>query len=182
MAIQIVEAVQQKLQLPELVKVTPEKGVTPQTSLPTPAQYQAVLVTAAAALYKISRTNEGVVRLLLSGKNESWLYQPEALGTSMPEIVSALSEYGHADAAETEAALKRFGDTLLLVLHETLQKDIGPESVKEFMSGQRHNILIYVPADLKLGKMLNDPSWDDQTNHMEGPISNMVHKIENLMS
>ena len=182
MAIQLMEAVQQRLGLPELVKVTPEEGVTPQRTLPKPPLHQVALVTVAAALYKLTRTNEGAVRLLLSGKENSWLDQPEALGASMPEIVAKVGEYGNADAGSAEALMRKFADTLLLVLHEQLTDHINPESVRDFMSAQRHNILVYVPTDLQLGKMLNDNTWDDQTNHMEGPVSNVIHKIENFFS
>ncbi|NCI45875.1 hypothetical protein [Sediminibacterium soli] len=182
MSIHILEAVQRKLNLPGLVKVTPDKGVTPQQTLPRPALHQVALVTVAAALYKLTRTSEGVVRLLLSGKNDNWLDLPGALGTTLPDVVAKVSEYGGSDEGSTEALMRKFADTLLLVLHEQLANNVNPDSVHEFMSGQRHHILVYVPADLKLGKMLNDSTWDDQTNHMEGPVSNFLHKIENLMS
>ena len=35
---------------------------------------------------------------------------------------------------------------------------------------------------MNLGDVLNDETLDDKTNKMEGPISNMMHKIENNMS
>lgn len=182
MATQIIEAVQQRAGLPALIKVTPDKGVTPQQSLPRPGLHQAALVTVAAALYKLTRTNEGVVRLLLSGKDDSWLLLPGAMGSSMPEVVAGVSEYSHSDKESAESLMRSLADTALLVLHETLADQLTPEHVREYMSAQRHNILIYIPAELKLGKMLNDSTWDDQTNHMEGPVSNVIHKIENLMS
>jgi hypothetical protein len=50
------------------------------------------------------------------------------------------------------------------------------------MSDQRHHILVYLPASLQLGELLNDSGMDDQTNKMEGPISNLVHNIENKFS
>jgi hypothetical protein len=100
----------------------------------------------------------------------------------MPEVVAGISEYSHSDKASAESLMRSLADTALLVLHETLADQLNPEHVREFMSAQRHNILIYIPAELKLGKMLNDSTWDDQTNHMEGPVSNVIHKIENLLS
>ena len=50
------------------------------------------------------------------------------------------------------------------------------------MSGQRHNILVYLPAALQLGDLLNDNAMDDRTNKMEGPVSNFMHNIENKLS
>lgn len=182
MAIQLIEAVQKRLSLPELVKITPDKGVTLQQALPRAPMHQAALVMVAGALYKITRTNEGAVRLLLSGKNDNWLDLEEAYGSRLPEIVEKVMEYGVADASAVEQLMRQMANAFLLIIHEELASNINAESVREFMSAQRHNILIYVPADLKLGKLLNDSVWDDQTNHMEGPVSSFLHKIENLMS
>ena len=50
------------------------------------------------------------------------------------------------------------------------------------MKGQRHNILLYLPAAMQMGDLLNDDTLDDRTNKMEGPISNFVHTIENKLS
>jgi hypothetical protein len=35
---------------------------------------------------------------------------------------------------------------------------------------------------MQLGDLLKDDSLDDRTNKMEGPISNMMHNIENKLS
>lgn len=182
MAIQLIEAVQQRLSFPELVKITPDKGFTPQQTLPRAPIHQVALVAVAGALYKITRTNEGAVRLLLSGKNDNWLDLEEAYGSRLPEVVQKVMEYGMSDVDATEHIMRRIAHTCLLIIHEELVNNINADSVRDFMSAQRHNILIYVPTDLKLGQLLNDSVWDDQTNHMEGPVSNFMHKIENLMS
>ncbi|MEO7924436.1 MAG: hypothetical protein ABIR30_12220 [Chitinophagaceae bacterium] len=50
------------------------------------------------------------------------------------------------------------------------------------MNDQRHNILVYLPAALNLGDLLKDESLDDRTNKMEGPVSNFMHKIEDILS
>ncbi len=182
MSIQLIEAIQQRLGLPELVKITPEKDLGPQQTLPRAPMHQVALVTVAGALYKITRTNEGCVRLLLSGKNDIWLDLSEAYGTQLPDVVAKVAEYGIADEAATEHLMRRIAHTCLLIIHEELPNNVTTDTVRDFMSAQRHNILIYVPLDLKLGKILNDSSWDDQTNHMEGPVSGIMHKIENFLS
>ena len=50
------------------------------------------------------------------------------------------------------------------------------------MNSQRHNILVYLPAALYMGDVLNDEGLDDKTNKMEGPVSNLMHRIENSFS
>jgi hypothetical protein len=56
------------------------------------------------------------------------------------------------------------------------------EGVRNYMNSQRHNILVYLPAALNIGDVLNDEGLDDKTNKMEGPVSNFMHKIENTLS
>jgi len=181
MAIQLIEAVQERLGLPALVKITPEENEA-QKELPKASLHQVALVAVAGALYKITRTNEGCVRLLLSGKNANWLTLEEAYGTHLPEVIERINDYGIADAAVTEQLLRDIAHTCLLIIHEELTTNISTDSIREFMSAQRHNILIYVPTDLQLGKLLKDKVMDDETNHMEGPVSNFMHKIENFLS
>ena len=56
------------------------------------------------------------------------------------------------------------------------------EKIRLFMSSQRHNILVHLPAALQLGDFLHDNAMDDRTNKMEGPVSNVMHTIENKLS
>jgi hypothetical protein len=181
MAIQLIEVVQQRLGLPALIKITPAK-TEPEKELPKAPLHQVALVAVAGALYRITRTNEGCVRLLLSGKTASWLSLEEAYGSRLPEVIRKISDYGVADVVATEKLINDIAQTHMLVIHEELAGSISTDTIREFMSAQRHNILIYVPTDLQLGKLLNDRVLDDETNHMEGPISNVMHKIEDLFS
>jgi hypothetical protein len=181
MAIQLIETVQQRLNLPALIKITPDKNEAVK-ELPKAPLHQAALVAVAGALYKITRTNEGCVRLLLSGKNANWLTLDDAYGSRLDEVITKVSNYGIADAASTEHLMREIAHTCMLVIHEELSGNVSTDAIKEFMSAQRHNILIYVPTDLQLGKLLNDRVLDDESNHMEGPVSNVMHKIEDLFS
>lgn len=181
MAIQLMEAVQQRLGLPPLVKVTAENEVGTK-ELPKAPFYQVALVSVAAALYKATRATEGSVTLLKSGKNGSWLDLDNTYGNRFSRLVEKVNSYGASDPLATEQLMRKMADTCLVIVHEELAGNITAETVREFMSGQRHDILIYQPADLKLGEFMNDNVWDDQTNHMEGPVSNLMHKIENLFS
>jgi hypothetical protein len=77
-------------------------------------------------------------------------------------------------------------DEVTNVAIRQIKEDAGPdtteEKIKTYMSGQRHNILVYLPAAMKMGDVLEDESVDDRTNKMEGPVSGFMHKIENIFS
>ena len=56
------------------------------------------------------------------------------------------------------------------------------DNFKTLLTSQRHEILRYLPGKLKIGDLLNDESLEDNTNKMEGPVSSLMHKIENAFS
>lgn len=181
MSINIADEVQQRLQFPPLQKVDPntqsrEEG---KHELQYPVT-QASIITALAGLYKITRTTEGCVRLLLTGKSTAWL--DDVYGENLDKTLRHVAEYTRSETAEVEELVYQSADTAILILHEQLADNINVESFKNFMSGQRDNILLYMPAGLQLGAMLHDPMLDDNTNKMEGPVSTLMHKIENIFS
>jgi len=67
-------------------------------------------------------------------------------------------------------------------LRESIVHHPTQEAVKRYMGDQRHSILVYLPASMQLGSLLDDDSLDDRTNKMEGPISSFMHSIENKFS
>ena len=99
-------------------------------------------------------------------------------GEQTNEVVAALSIYCHADIKSAHHMLYEACRCSLLVLHEELAgRDIRVEDVTQYMVAQRHHILSQLPADIQLGRLLGDTTIDDKTNKMDGPVSNIVHKI-----
>ena len=68
------------------------------------------------------------------------------------------------------------------VVKENLAADAGIIEVKNFFNDQRNNILLYLPAELKMGELLHDNTLDDNTNKMEGPISSLMQSIGSVFS
>lgn len=180
MSINIAEEVQKRLQFPPLQKIDPNTENTRQETneMVYPATQAAVMV-AVAGLYKLTRTPEGSVQLLSSGKH-AWL--KDVYGENYGSTMAHVSKYTSGSLDEIESLVDKSADTAILILHEQLAGNITAESVTDFMSGQRDQILVYLPEGLKLGEMLHDPTLDDRTNKMEGPVSGLMHKIENLFS
>lgn len=181
MAINIAEEVQKRLQFPPLQKIDPNAQTRKEEikEMDYPVT-QAAIVTALAGLYKITRTKEGAVRLLLTGKSAGWL--DEIYGDNLRTTFEHVAEYTHRPIEDVEQMVRSSADTAVLILHEQLADNINVESFTNFMSGQRDNILVYIPAGLHLGEMLHDETIDDNTNKMEGPVSSLMHKIENVFS
>lgn len=181
MSIHLTEVVQKRLQFPPLQKIDPNTESKDQEihEMVYPVT-QAAIMTALAGLYKITRTTEGSVRLLLAGKSAAWL--TEVYGKNLQPTFQTIADYTHSPVDEVEKLVKAAADTSILILHEQLAGHISAESFTNFMSGQRDNILAYLPAGLHIGELLHDPTIDDNTNKMKGPISSFMHKIENVFS
>lgn len=181
MAINIAEKVQERLAFPPLQKVDPntESAREGMQELRYPVT-QCSLIAALAALYKITRTKEGGVTLLMAGKNAAWLN--EVYGDNFTRITEHIATYAGSTPEEAEKLIRQSADTAVLILHEELADHINVDSFMEFMSGQRDNILLYMPVGLQIGEMLHDKGMDDNTHKMEGPVSTLMHKIENIFS
>ena len=181
MSINIAEEVQKRLQFSPLKKIDPntenKQQETKEMIFPVT---QAAIMAALVGLYKITRTTEGSVHLLLAGKTSSWL--ENVYGDNLQATFDHVAGYTSAPVAEVEKLVRKAADTSALILHEQMAGNISAESFTNFMSGQRDNILVFIPAGLHLGELLHDTTIDDSTNKMEGPVSSIMHKIENIFS
>jgi hypothetical protein len=163
MSINIAEEVRERLQFPALQKVDPnmQSEEAGRLALDCPVT-QAAVVTALAGLFKITRTTEGCVHLLLSGKSTDWL--EEVYGDNLDKTLRHVAEYTRSETDDVERLVRLSAVTAMLILHEQLADHINVESFKSFMNGQRDHILVYMPLGLQLGEMLHDPMLDDNTN------------------
>jgi hypothetical protein len=176
----IAEEVQKRLAFPPLQKIDPNtENARQETNEMVYPATQAAIMVAVAGLYKLTRTTEGSIKLLSSGKH-AWL--KDVYGDQYQSTLSNVSKYTSGSLGEIESLVDKSADTAVLVLHEELAGNLNAESVMNFMSGQRDHILVYLPAGLHLGEILHDPTIDDNTNKMEGPVSSLMHKIENIFS
>ncbi len=182
MTTNLIDVIQQKLGYQPLQKIDPNiqetkekfaqdtKGKLAQSAIP------AVLT----AFYKLLRTDDGCKRLISADPAEKWL--GILYDGKQDEVVEKVSQYSGAPKEEAKENLENIAHEAAATIRELSGNPNQPEKIKTYMNGQRHNILVYLPAALNLGDQLNDESLDDRTNKMEGPISNFIHKIENKLS
>jgi hypothetical protein len=139
---------------------------------------QAAIPAVLTALYKFTRTEAGCKRLLTGTEKEDWL--SVIFSDREKEVVEKVAHYSGVTENQAESHMENIADEAVRIVRE--QAGNSPEKVKMYISSQRHNILVYLPASLNMGDMLNDETLDDKTNKMEGPVSNFMHKIENTFS
>lgn len=182
MATHLVETIQKNLGLPPLQKIDPNiqetKDQVPRQSKEKLAQ--AAIPAVLTALYKFTRTDEGCKVILDGSANSDWLATIFERNEK-----AAVDKVAHYAGVTPEVARK----TMVNIASEaitTLKKAAGSHpdcaSIRKYMNDERHNILVYLPAAMQMGDLLNDEALDDRTNKMEGPISNLMHAIEGKLS
>ena len=178
----IIEQIQKALNYPELQKVDPnvqEIKDRPQLSKEEKLA-QAAIPAVLAALYRYTDTDQGSEAILSSridGNLINNIFQDK-----QKTAVEKVAQYAGVSPDLAGREMERVAQEAARSIREAVKDKPSVDKVKEYMSSQRHNILVHLPAAMQLGDLLNDNSMDDRTNKMEGPISNLMHKIENSMS
>jgi hypothetical protein len=181
MAINIVEAIQARLGDCAISKI--DVNATHQSDTQKPAKtnhaQQGATAAVLVALYRFGKTDEGAANLA-HNTSGNWL---QTIFMNKDEVaIDKVASYADISIDEARDMMRVVADESVAEIHRSVGKDATPEKVKAYLASQRHNILAYLPAELEMGKLLNDPVLDDRTNKMEGPVSSFLHWIENLMA
>ncbi|HEV7782140.1 MAG TPA: hypothetical protein VGO58_12790 [Chitinophagaceae bacterium] len=181
MTTNLVELIQKNLQYPALHKVDPNlQDIKNKETDTLELLAQAAIPAVLTGLYKLSRNDEGSTSVMIPDRIE------DALGVIFKgketQVVEKIARYAGVSPNQAESHLENISDESIRLVKEIIPGKKEPRQLKHFMNDQRHNILVYLPAELQMGDLLKDETLDDRTNKMEGPVSNFMHKIENILS
>jgi hypothetical protein len=173
----IVESIQKNLNSPPLVKVDPNTQEVEHISKLTPDQKlsQAAIPAVLAAIIKYSDGKDGVN---LFSENKSWL--GIIYCGKENDAIKKVADYAGVGTNEAECRMERIAIEATRIVRDHV-KPADAEKLRSFMNSQRHNVLAHLPAALKIGDVLNEDTFDDRTNKMEGPVSGFLHRIENII-
>jgi hypothetical protein len=182
MSTSLVEFIQKKMGYPPLQKVDPVDHEIKHESERTSREKlaQAAIPAVLASLYKFTRAEKGRSKILSGEARENWL--DTILEDKEKRAVDKVAHYAGVSAQEAEENMLLIAVEAIHAIRESIVHHPTHEAISKFMGDQRHAILVYLPAAMQLGSLLEDDSLDDRTNKMEGPISNMMHSIENKFS
>jgi len=182
MATNIIEAIQQNLEYPVIQKIDPNIQETKNKveQVPREKLAQAAIPAVLAGIYRLSRTEEGAGKIIRNQNSSLWLNL--LYSGKEHEAIQKVARYAGVNDSQAGIQMEAVATEAVFLIKKNIGKDVTEAKVKTYMNGERHHILVYLPAALAIGDLLNDESLDDRTNKMEGPISNLVHKIENNFS
>ncbi len=180
MAINLVDVIQKNLGLPALQKIDPNTQEVKKPENVSPADYlgQAAIPAVLLGLYKFSGNKEGnaaIVNRSLTGNLLERIF-----GDKKREVIQSVAEYTGNTNKYTAENMERIAGEAVRVINDNIPSQTSDEAVRTFLIDQRNNILLYVPAELQIGKVLHDNTIDDRTNKMEGPLSSHMHWLEKL--
>ena len=177
MVTNLVDAIQKNLGYPPLEKVDPNsqeikgaKKMSSATKLP-----QAAIPAVLAAMIKYSDGPDGI-NLLTLHENRNWL--ATFYGGKEKDAVRKVANYAGVSEDEAQRNMEDISNEAARLVINSV-KNADAEKLRSYMNSQRHTILSHLPAVLKMGDILNEETFDDRTNKMEGPVSSFLHKIEN---
>jgi hypothetical protein len=178
----LTEVIQQHFGYPPLLKIDPNTQHTKQDGSAHAEERfsQAAIPAVLIGLYKYTLTDIGA-EVVLSGLNSSnWV--KEIFPGYNDKVVKRIAHYADTSQEDTNEKLNAIAEKATSVIRENTAPKHDILSVKNFMAAQRNNILPYLPADLHIGELVDDPAIDDKTNKMEGPISSFMHAVGDVFS
>ena len=178
MAINLAEAIQQNLGLPALQKIDPNTQEVKKPENVSALDYlgQAAIPVVLLGLYKFTGNKEGNAAILNGSLSDNLLER--IFGDTKKEVVHRVAEYTGNSNEYTAENMELIAREAIRVINENISNQASDEAVRTFLIDQRNNILVYLPAELQIGKAFHDDIIDDRTNKMEGPLSSHMHWLE----
>ena len=180
MSINLMEELRKKLNLPELKKVDPN---TQEVEIKSDKEkeyrlMQAIVPAAVAGVYDCARSEAGLKFLVADGSSPDWLHL--FFGDNAAEVKRNIEKYTDNSPEAVQTHFNSVSAEAVKILREKTTGDDRAAAMRNTMGMQRKLFLPYLPAELRVGALLNDEAMDDRMNKMEGPVSGFMHRVENI--
>ena len=182
MSVNLIKTIQENLGFPPLKKIDPntEQPATDNEEVAANKFSQAAIPAVLTGLYRYVQTDEGAADFLNIKNSNNWI--GKIFDDNRKEAIQTISAYAQQSNEDPLAKMNAIANEAVKVAKENMAADAGIREVKLFFNDQRNNILLYLPAELRMGELLHDNTLDDNTNKMEGPISSLMQSIGSVFS
>jgi len=177
MSINLLETIQKNLNYPPLKKIDPNtQEVTADNNAPSEDRFaQAAIPAMLTGIYRYSTADEGAENILRGDISTDWVTTVFEERTG--EVIEKVAQYSFQPVGTVHQRMNEIAWEAVGLVREEIKTDADKMNVKDYIAGQRNSILLYLPAALHLGELLEDDTLDDNTHKMEGPVSSLMNKI-----
>ena len=143
---------------------------------------QAVIPISLLGLYHFSRNEDNAQELVVNNKDENHNWKNMLYGNHSDEVAQHVADYTHTTKEFAAQALNHATNLAVKIINDSLGNKATGKSIARILEDNRSNILTHLPATLDIGSIVGDTTIDDNTNKMEGPMSNLMHLFEKIFS
>ena len=169
------EILQQHFNYAPLQKIDPNTQEVNHPQPPQDALGQAAIAVILAGVYKFTRSDAGAAAIIRGEISSNWV--ETIFAAQYKVVIKRVADYAHKDFEGTATTLNAVAGKVVDTIKDAVHPGFKITDVKELMSNQLNNILLYLPAALQMGELMNDNTLDDRTHKMEGPISSLMQSI-----
>lgn len=174
----LVESIQKNLGYEQLHKVDPNiQDVSGEVkSFGIDSIAQAAIPAVLCGLDNFIQSNNASMAVL-GGTNSPAKPIPLIFGNKEEELIGKIADYAGSTVQTTDKEVEHIANEAIRLIKQAIPgEDIN--AARTLLANQHDNFLLYLPASLQIGYLLNKNSLDDRTHKMEGPVSTLMHKIE----
>jgi len=169
--------IQKNLGYPELHKIDPNtQDVKPDEKIfGTHTNAQAAIPAVICGICSRLNSSEGV-ELIMAANHQNSIDM--IFGKEKTELINRIAEYSNTSNEVVCQECEHVANEAVRLIKEHLPGTGSPGDIAFFLNEQRANALLYLPASIQLGRLINDNQLDDRTHKMQGPVSSLMHVVE----
>lgn len=103
-------------------------------------------------------------------------------GKNKEIIIKKITDYSKIKDGHSSQELEHIASEAIRVIKEKVGENASESHIRNFVSMNKPDALLYLPPSLDLGTILQNNNLDDRTGKMEGPVSTMMHRVEKIFS
>jgi hypothetical protein len=128
----------------------------------------------------------GLFNRLEKEPDASWLAgdQPtgslikKIFGKKEEEVIAEVGRYSGLGDKNVKQEMEHIASESVRVVRDQISDLSSEDKIAAYVSAHKQQVLLYLPASLRLGIIVENENLDDRTNKMEGPVSSLMHRIE----
>ena len=182
MSVSLIESIPKNLGYAKLQKIDPniQDVKEEEKSFGTNAIVQAAIPTILLGLSNYMVTDEAADSVICGDTGTDYLML--IFGEKKEQVIRKVASYAGSTYSNTEKEMEHITAESIRIIRESFPNKGNYKEMRALLGEQKQEILSYLPGDLQIGILMRNNTLDDRTHKMEGPISNLMHKIENKFS